>query len=138
MAKRLSSKPTVYLRDGSNFVMRFGEKPFNIAEEEFTVWLASARETDTLCLAEFRVVFDGPCRRERTVCPGITVHYTDSEPADNYIVETGAYLTGSHIRTVIVSSDNGLLERAQDDNVLTLRCEAFLKLVQGEINKNIR
>ena len=86
MAKRLSSKPTVYIIDGSNFVMRFGEKPFNIAEEEFTVWLEAARGTDTLRYAEFRVVFDGPCRRSKTVSPGIIVYYTDSEPADNYIV----------------------------------------------------
>lgn len=138
MAKRISSKPTVYIIDGSNFVMRFGEKPFNIAEEEFTVWLGLAMETDTLSQSEFRVVFDGPCRRSEPAGPGIFIYYTDSEPADNYIVETGSFLTQAHKRAVVVSSDNGLLERAAEDNVLTLRCETFLRLVQNEINRNTR
>ncbi|MBO4555614.1 MAG: NYN domain-containing protein [Elusimicrobiales bacterium] len=138
MSKRLSSKPTVYIIDGSNFVMRFGEKPYNISEEEFTVWLSIARQTDVLANSEFRVVFDGPCRRSDPAGPGIIVYYTDSEPADNYIAETGFFLTKARRRAVVVSSDNGLLERVIADNVLTLRCEAFLKLVQMEIDKNTR
>ena len=138
MGKRLSSKSTVSLIDGSNFVMRFGDKPFNIAEEEFTDWLSLARSTELLSNDEFRVIFDGPCRREKPAGQGIIVYYTDSEPADDYIVETGAFLTGAHSRTVIVSSDNGLLARAKEDNVLTLRCEAFFKLVQCEFDKKSR
>jgi len=138
MSKRLSSKPTVYIIDGSNFVMRFGEKPYNISENEFTSWLSIARQTEVLAQAEFRVVFDGPCRRSGPPDAGIMVYYTDSEPADNYIAETGFFLTKAHRRAVVVSSDNGLLERACNDNVLTLRCESFLRLVQAEIDKNTR
>lgn len=138
MGKRLSGKPTVYLIDGSNFVMRFGEKPFNIAEDEFTVWLKYALETDTLCNAEFRVVFDGPCRRTGPVCSQILVYYTDSEPADEYIIESGVYLNSVGVRAVIVTSDNGLRDRAREDSVLNMSCEFFLRLVQKEIDKCTR
>lgn len=139
MGKRLSSKPTVYIIDGSNFVMRFGERPYNISEIEFTDWLSIARQTDTLAQSEFRVIFDGPCRRDKPAGEGIIVHYTDSDPADDYIVEAGAYLTNhAHTRAVVVSSDNGLLERSQADDVLTLKCETFLRLVQHEIDKSSR
>lgn len=138
MSKRLSSKPTTYLIDGSNFVMRFGEKPFNIAEDEFAIWLENAIATDLLSKAEFRLVFDGPCRRNKPAGKGIIIYYTDSEPADEYIVETASFLTRSCSRAVVVSSDNGLLARAKADNVLTLRCENFMRLVQNEIDRYIR
>jgi len=113
--KRLSSKATVYLVDGSNFSMRFldrdgGALPDEL-EREFMRWLDEVSRTEVLRASCFRVVFDGPYRRAAAVGPAITVYYSDSEPADDMLVERGYFMRTEGVREVIVTSDNGLRDR---------------------------
>lgn len=140
--KRLSAKPTVYLIDGSNFSMRFWEKAGGTSpaelEREFIRWLGDVARTETLRASCFRVVFDGPYRAAGSAGPSVTVYYSDSEPADEMLVERGYFMKNEGIRAVIVTSDNGLRDRAAAEGVKTLTCEGFQSLADAELRKGIR
>lgn len=140
--KRLSSKPTVYLLDGSNFAMRFWEKAGGASrdelEGEFLRWLGEIARTEFLRASCFRVVFDGPYRRATAAGPSITVYYSDSEPADDMLVERGYFMQNEGIRAIVVTSDNGLRDRAAAEGVKTMTCEAFRYLADAELRKETR
>ncbi len=140
--KRLSSKPTVYLIDGSNFSLRFWEKAGGSSpaelEREFLGWLGGIARTENLRASCFRVVFDGPYRRAGAAGPSITVYYSDSEPADEMLVERGYFMHTEGIRAIIVTSDNGLRDRAAAEGVKTMTCETFQHLAQAELRKDSR
>jgi len=136
--KRLSSKPTVYLIDGSNFSLRFGDSPSAELENEFVDWFKTASALDMMRGSEFRITFDGPCRRKFPPGLPIIIYYTDSEPADELLLERGYFMRKTGQRAVIISSDRELRERARRDSILTMTCEQFLSLVQREIDKYIR
>ncbi|MBI4350945.1 MAG: NYN domain-containing protein [Elusimicrobia bacterium] len=140
--KRLSTKPTVYLMDGSNFSLRFWEKAGGTSpdelEREFMRWLGELAKTETLRASCFRVVFDGPYRKSGAAGPSVTVYYSDSEPADEMLVERGYFMQSEGIRAIIVTSDNGLRERAAAEGVKTMTCEAFQALAQAELRKGSR
>ncbi len=139
--KRFSTKPTVYLVDGSNFSMRFWEKAGGASaaelEREFMQWLVDVSRTESLKASCFRVVFDGPYRS----CPSgpsITVYFSDSEPADEMLAERGYFMHREGIRAIIVTSDNGLRDRAAAESVKTLTCESFQRLADSELRKERR
>ncbi len=140
--KRISSKPTVYLIDGSNFSLRFWERAGGAGRDElergFLDWLAAAARTEALRASCFRVVFDGPYRPAAAAGPSITVHYTESEPADDMLVERGYFMQNEGIRAVIVTSDNGLRDRAAAEGVKTMTCETFRYLADAELRKESR
>lgn len=140
--KRLSSKPTVYLIDGSNFSMRFWEKAGGSSPEElersFMSWLGEVARTGTLKASCFRVVFDGPYRRSGAGGPSITVYYSDSEPADEMLVERGYFMRTEGIRAIVVTSDNGLRDRAAAEDVKCMTCAAFQALADSELRKESR
>ena len=140
--KRLSTKPTVYLMDGSNFSMRFWEKAGGSSpeelEREFMRWLGEVARTETLRASCFRVVFDGPYRKSGAAGPSVTVYYSDSEPADEMLVERGYFMQTEGIRAIIVTSDNGLRERAHAEGVKTMNCETFQAMAQAELRKGMR
>jgi len=140
--KRLSTKPTVYLMDGSNFSMRFWEKAGGSSpeelEREFMRWLGDVARTETLRASCFRVVFDGPYRKSGAAGPSVTVYYSDSEPADEMLVERGYFMQTEGIRAIIVTSDNGLRDRAAAEGVKTMNCETFLKLAGDELRRESR
>lgn len=140
--KRLSSKPTVYLVDGSNFSLRFWERAGGESrdglERAFLAWLAEAARTEVLRSSCFRVVFDGPYRPAGAAGASITVYYSDSEPADETLVERGYYMQNEGIRAIIVTSDNGLRDRAAAEGVKTMTCEAFLAMANAELRKETR
>ncbi|OGR44095.1 MAG: hypothetical protein A2X35_12925 [Elusimicrobia bacterium GWA2_61_42] len=140
--KKLSTKPTVYLLDGSNFSLRFWDKAGGSSrdelEREFLRWLAEVARTESLRASCFRVVFDGPYRRASASGPSITVYYSDSEPADEMLVERGYFMQNEGIRAIIVTSDNGLRDRAAAENVKTMTCEAFQYLADAELRKGAR
>jgi predicted RNA-binding protein with PIN domain len=140
--KKISSKPTVYLIDGSNFSMRFWEKAGGESRDElergFMQWLADAAKTEALRASCFRVVFDGPFRPSGARGASITVYYSDSEPADEMLVERGYYMQNEGIRAIIVTSDNGLRERAAAEGVKTMNCETFQRLADAELRKESR
>jgi len=133
--KRLSSKPTVYLVDGSNFSMRFGGAA---AEHDFVDWLASLARTEALRASCFRVVFDGPCRRKAPAGPSVIVYYSDSEPADELLLERGLFMLSEGVRALIITSDNGLRDRASGEGVKTMTCETFRALAEAELRKGER
>lgn len=140
--KRLSSKPTVYLIDGSNFSMRFwerasGAKPDEL-EREFLAWLGDVSRAPLLRASCFRVVFDGPFRKPFAAGPAVTVYYSDSEPADEMLVERGYFMHNEGIRAIVVTSDNGLRERAAAEGVMTMNCETFQRLADAELRKETR
>lgn len=128
--------------DGSNFSMRFWEKSGGTSpgelESEFMRWLGEIARTETLKASCFRVVFDGPYRRSGAAGPSVTVYYSDSEPADDMLVERGYFMRSEGIRAIIVTSDNGLRERAAAEGVKTLTCETFQHLAQAELRKDVR
>ena len=140
--KRLSTKPTVYLMDGSNFSMRFWEKAGGSSpeelEREFMRWLGEVARTETLRASCFRVVFDGPYRKSGAAGPSVTVYYSDSEPADEMLVERGYFMQTEGIRAIIVTSDNGLRDRAHAEGVKTMNCETFQAMAQAELRKDVR
>ena len=140
--KRLSTKPTVYLIDGSNFSMRFWEKAGGASpeelEREFMRWLGEVARTETLRASCFRVVFDGPYRKSGAAGPSVTVYYSDSEPADGMLVERGYFMQTEGIRAIIVTSDNGLRDRAHAEGVKTMNCETFQAMAQAELRKDVR
>lgn len=140
--KRLSTKPTVYLIDGSNFSMRFWDKSGGGAaaelEREFLAWLAEVSRTESLRASCFRVVFDGPYRKSGPSAPAITVYYSESEPADEMLVERGYFMYREGIRAIVVTSDNGLRDRAAAEGVKTLTCESFQHLAEAELRKDRR
>ena len=140
--KRLSIKPTVYLVDGSNFSLRFWEKAGGSSpeelEREFMRWLGEVARTETLRASCFRVVFDGPYRKSGAAGPSVTVYYSDSEPADEMLVERGYFMQTEGIRAIIVTSDNGLRERAHAEGVKTMNCETFQAMAQAELRKDTR
>jgi len=140
--KRLSTKPTVYLIDGSNFSMRFWEKAGGTSpeelEREFMRWLGDVARTETLRASCFRVVFDGPYRRPGSAGPSVTVYYSESEPADEMLVERGYFMQNEGIRAIVVTSDNGLRDRAAAEGIKTLTCEGFQHLADAELRKGAR
>ncbi|OIO02888.1 MAG: hypothetical protein COX65_03030 [Elusimicrobia bacterium CG_4_10_14_0_2_um_filter_56_8] len=140
--KRLSTKPTVYLIDGSNFSMRFWEKAGGATpgelEREFMAWLGDISRTETLRASCFRVVFDGPYRKSGAAGPSVTVYYSDSEPADEMLVERGYFMHTEGIRALIVTSDNGLRGRAAAEGVKTMTCETFQHMAEAELRRDIR
>lgn len=140
--KRLSSKPTVYLIDGSNFSLRFWEKAGGSSPEElersFMAWLGEVARTGALRASCFRVVFDGPYRPSGSAGPSVTVYYSDSEPADEMLVERGYFMRTEGIRAIVVTSDNGLRDRAAAEDVKTMTCEAFQALADSELRKESR
>lgn len=140
--KRLSAKPTVYLVDGSNFSMRFWEKAGGESRDElergFLGWIADISRTEALRASCFRVFFDGPYRRAAASAPSITVYYSDSGPADDMLVERGYFMVTEGVRAIIVTSDNGLRDRAAAEGIKTLTCESFQLLAEAELRKESR
>lgn len=140
--KRLSTKATVYLIDGSNFSMRGWDRAGGVSadglEGEFIRWLDEVARAEALRSSCFRVVFDGPCRRTGPAGPSITIYYSDSEPADEMLIERGYFMQSEGVRAIIVTSDNGLRGRAAAEGVKTLTCEAFQAMASAELRKEIR
>lgn len=140
--KRFSSKPTVYLIDGSNFSLRFwerasGEKADEL-ERAFLAWLAEVSRAQVLRASCFRVVFDGPWRKPFPAGPAVTVYYSETEPADEMLLERGYFMRSEGIRVIIVTSDNGLRDRAAAEDVQSMNCETFRRLAEEELRKESR
>ena len=84
------------------------------------------------------MVFDGPYRKSGSGGPSVTVYYSDSEPADEMLVERGYFMHNEGIRAIIVTSDNGLRDRAAAEGIMTLTCEGFQRLADAELRKGLR
>lgn len=122
--------------------MRFWERaPGETAdalERGFLGWLGEVSRSGVLRASCFRVVFDGPWRKPFATSPAITVYYSESEPADEMLVERGYFMHNEGIRAVVVTSDNGLRDRAAAEGIQTMKCETFQRLAENEFRKETR
>ena len=134
--KRLSTKATVYLVDGSNFSRSFwdrraGGSPDEL-ETEFLDWLDAVSRSGPLRSSCFRVVFDGGFRSSRRAPnPAITVHFSDDGPADSELLDRASFLAAEGVRCVMGSNDRDLIARAAEAGALTMSCSAFFRLCEN-------
>ncbi len=141
--KRISSKATVYLIDGSNFSRSFWDgsragKP-DALEAEFLNWLDSVSRLEVLRASSFRVVFDGEFRPVRGLAnPSMTVCFSGSESADDFLLERSYFLVKEGVRCVIVSNDREIREKAAGDKVPSIPCDVFYRLCDSELRKESR
>ena len=138
--RRISSKATVYLIDGSNFSRSFWEchregKP-DALETEFLGWLDEISRLDPLSASCFRVIFDGGFRPVRSLPnPSINVYFSEHESADDFLFERSYFMTMEGVRCVIVSNDRGLRDKAAGEGVLSMPCGVFYRLCEAELKK---
>jgi len=141
--KKISSKPTVYLIDGSNFSRSFwsgreGVKS-DALEKEFLYWLGEAARTEPLRASCFRVVFDGGFRPVgASAGPSINIYFSDEGNADDILLERAYFLQMEGTRAVIVTSDRGIRDKAALDGIKSLPCDAFFRLCENELRKGER
>ena len=138
--RRISSKATVYLVDGSNFSRSFWDrhregKP-DALETEFLGWLDAVSRLDPLNASCFRVIFDGGFRPVRSLAnPSINVYFSEHESADDFLFERSYFMTMEGVRCVIVSNDRGLRDKAAGEGVLSMPCDVFYRLCEAELKK---
>jgi len=147
LSGRLSSKPTQYLLDASNFARRFpGGSGFSpdLAEAEFLGWVEELAALPLLAASSFRVYFDGPFRELRghhaewcPRCP-VSVTFNEGRSADESLLETGEFLLSCGVRAVLVTSDRGLQSAAGARGVSWLSCEEFYRLCSSELGRGRR
>ena len=141
--KRLSSKSTVYLIDGSNFSRCFsgshsGGSP-DALETEFLDWLDEVARLESLSASCFRVIFDGGFRAVRSLAnPSINVYFSEHEPADDFLLERSYFMTMEGVRCVIISNDRGIREKAASEKIMSMPCDAFYRLCESELKKRAR
>jgi len=138
--RRISSKSTVYLIDGSNFSRSFwdshrGGQP-DALETEFLGWLDAVSRLDPLSASCFRVIFDGGFRPVRSLAnPSINVYFSEHESADDFLLERSYFMTMEGVRCVVVSDDRGLRDKAAGEGVLSMPCGVFYRLCETELKK---
>ncbi len=141
--KRISSKATVYLIDGSNFSRSFwsgrsGGSP-DALEAEFLNWLDAVSRLGIMSPSHFRVVFDGGYRAVRGApTPAINLYFSEHESADDFLLEHSYFLSGEGARCVIVTNDREIREKAAREKVMSMPCDAFYSLCEAELGKESR
>jgi hypothetical protein len=142
MSRRLSSKPTQYLLDASNFARRFpGGHGFSadLAEAEFLGWVEALAVLPVFAGSGFRVYFDGPFRELGfPVREPVSVTFNEGRTADESLLETGEFLLSCGVRAVLVTSDRGLQSAAGVRGVSWLSCEDFYRLCGAELRRGAR
>jgi hypothetical protein len=141
--KRISAKATVYLIDGSNFSRSFWDRgaggSSDALEAEFLNWLDSVSRLEPLRASCFRVIFDGGFRPARSRGnPAITVHFSEHESADDFLLERASFMAAEGVRCVIVSNDRGIRDKAAAEGANTIACETFYRLAADELKKSGR
>ncbi|HOW90232.1 MAG TPA: NYN domain-containing protein [Elusimicrobiales bacterium] len=143
MTKRLSTKATVYLIDGSNFSRSFwdrrsGGSP-DALESEFLDWLDAVSRTEALSASCFRVVFDGGFRPTRgRPNQAITVHFSEDGPADDILLERAFFLASGGVRCVLVSNDREMQAKASAEGASVMSCGSFYRLASCGLEKGGR
>ena len=142
--KRISSKATVYLIDGSNFSRSFwsgrqgGAAP-DALETEFLNWLDAVSRLQVLSLSHFRVVFDGGYRPVRGLPnPTVNLYFSEHESADDFLLEHSYFLSAEGARCVIVTNDREIREKAAKEKLMSIPCDAFYRLCEDELGKESR
>lgn len=129
---RISTKPTVYLIDGLNFVRGFLYRDFESEEhkvKKFTDWLGNLSRLDTFMTCEFRVIFDGVYRDVgSTIRENLLVSFAGDVKADELLLEQAVYLKSTGKRVTVVTSDGNLTDRAKIEKIKVLTCSKFYDL----------
>ncbi len=144
--RKISSKPTVYLIDGSNFSRSFWDRAHGTGgdkrdalEGEFLGWLDEVSRTDALKASCFRVIFDGGFRQIRSAPnPAVNVYFSDSEPADDMLLERAYFMFREGVRCIIVSNDREIRQKAAEEHIMSMPCDAFFLLADNELRRKIR
>ncbi|MFA6434314.1 MAG: hypothetical protein WCW52_06430 [Elusimicrobiales bacterium] len=148
--KRISSKATVYLVDGSNFSRSFQEpRAFSAGpaaggrgggdelETEFLDWLDSVSRLELLGASCFRVVFDGGFRSVRRLSnPAVNIYFSEHESADELLLERACFLAMEGVRCLIVSNDREIREKSAGENIMSMPCDVFYRLCEAELKKS--
>ncbi|MFH1619129.1 MAG: hypothetical protein ABIG11_04425 [bacterium] len=143
MPKKLSAKPTVYCIDGSNLVRSSWSGGLPEADDaetaDFLQWLGRAAGTGALASSSFRVVFDGSYRNPGRCHPGnIKLYFSEGERADELLLEQASFLKTEETRTVLVTSDRALMERAKAGGISCIWCDRFIDLCRQTLSAENR
>ncbi len=126
---RGSTKPTIYLIDGLNFIRTFLYGNGSVNEENLTAELISWLDelgSDKLYGSEFRLFLDGsfrPVGPIRTACVHAT--FTEGYTADELILEQARFYKQYSTRAIVVTSDRELSSRVRECGIKTLSCSKF-------------
>ena len=124
-----SSKPTIYLIDGLNFIRTFLAGNAYSNEENLTSELISWLDelgSDKLYGSEFRLFLDGSFRNVGpTVTPCVHAYFTEEYTADDLILEQAEFYKQYSKRAVVVTSDRELAERVRSVGIKSVSCAKF-------------
>ncbi|MDD4004927.1 MAG: NYN domain-containing protein [Elusimicrobiaceae bacterium] len=142
---RLSGKPSVFCVDGLNFIRSYvmaggGYKTDDECAAALLDWLESVSCTDRFKNAEFRVVFDGGYRSVGPLVRGrVHAQFSDSDSADDILLEQAAYLKDhSTLKVWLVTSDGALVSIARENGIKTIYCPTFHELAQAALDAESR
>ncbi|MBR4591742.1 MAG: NYN domain-containing protein [Elusimicrobiaceae bacterium] len=130
----ISTKPTVYLIDGLNFVRSFLYE-FSRTEEEVTArfldFLTEVSQDERYRMNDYEVIFDGTFR---AIGPlqrgGVHISFTEENTADQVICERADYLIQTAQRVIAVTEDRQLQETLKSLGVKTLFCRQFYNRIE--------
>lgn len=124
-----SSKPTIYLIDGLNFIRTFLAGNGYVSEDNLTSELISWLDdlgSQKLYGSEFQLILDGTYRK---VGPTVTscVHaiFTEEMTADEVILEQAQYYKEYSKRAVVVTSDRELAQKVRLVGIKSISCDKF-------------
>ncbi len=124
-----SSKPTIYLIDGLNFIRTFLAGNGYINEDNLTSELISWLDelgSRKLYGSEFRLILDGTFRKVGpTVTPCVHATFTEEMTADEVILEQAQYYKEYSKRAVVVTSDRELAQKVRLVGIKSVSCDKF-------------
>ena len=124
-----STKPTLYIIDGHNFVrscLMAGPENEETVTREFLDWLEEISGTETYRGSFFRVIFDGTYRPVGAISRrALHVSFAESVTADELIFEQAQYLHDNGERVAVVTSDRRLQTDLREEGIKTIFCQKF-------------
>lgn len=125
----ISTKPTLYLIDGSNIVRSFLQE-FSRTEDEITAdfldFLEEASLDEHYAMNTYEVIFDGSFRPLGPLYRGgIHISFSEGDTSDDIIYEKSAYARQTGQRIIAVTDDRALQAALKELGVKTLFCQKF-------------
>ncbi len=139
---RLSSKKTVYLIDGMNFVWAMSETfpraDVPAACREFLLWLNGISRLPKMRQNDFRTIMDGGFRDFGVkLLSNVHIVFTEGITADEWIYERSVFLKSQNKRVAVVSNDRRLVEELGNENVRCLSAAKFFRMCEAARKDNI-
>ena len=124
-----STKPTIYLIDGSNLVRSFLYE-FSRTEEEVTSdfldFLEEISSTPRYAMNTYEVIFDGTFRPIGPLYrSGVHISFAEGDSADQIICERAGFLAQTGQRVIAITDDRALQDELKELGVKTLFCRKF-------------